>query len=144
MNRFDFTPYRRNTVGFDRLFELLENTGRAATNENYPPFNIERTGENDYQVTVAVAGFKSDEIDIVAQQQLRLLVRPECCLRIRGSAYRSTRELGSCGESREERLALHNLCATCVLAPLGVCVNSQVGDVAGESNAIPNFLCGSW
>lgn len=73
MQRFDFTPYRRNTVGFDRLFELLENTGRGATNENYPPFNIERTGENDYQVTVAVAGFKPEEIDIVAQQNLLIV-----------------------------------------------------------------------
>jgi molecular chaperone IbpA len=70
MTRFDFTPYRRNTVGFDRLFELLENNGRAAQNENYPPFNIERTGENDYKVTVAVAGFKPEEIDITAQQNL--------------------------------------------------------------------------
>jgi molecular chaperone IbpA len=73
MHRFDFTPYRRNTVGFDRLFELLENTGRAAQNENYPPFNIERTGENDYKVTVAVAGFKPDEIDITAQQNLLIV-----------------------------------------------------------------------
>lgn len=73
MHRFDFTPYRRNTVGFDRLFELLESTGRAAQNENYPPFNIERTGENDYQVTVAVAGFKPDEIDITAQQNLLIV-----------------------------------------------------------------------
>jgi molecular chaperone IbpA len=73
MTRFDFTPYRRNTVGFDRLFELLENTGRAAQNENYPPFNIERTGENDYKVTVAVAGFKPDEIDITAQQNLLIV-----------------------------------------------------------------------
>lgn len=73
MHRFDFTPYRRNTVGFDRLFELLENTGRAAQNENYPPFNIERTGENEYQVTVAVAGFKPDEIDITAQQNLLIV-----------------------------------------------------------------------
>ncbi|WP_397590309.1 Hsp20 family protein [Sphingorhabdus sp.] len=73
MNRFDFTPYRRNTVGFDRLFELLETTGRSAQNENYPPFNIERTGENDYQITVAVAGFKTEEIDIVAQQNLLIV-----------------------------------------------------------------------
>lgn len=73
MNRFDFTPYRRNTVGFDRLFELLETTGRSAQNENYPPFNIERTGENDYQITVAVAGFKMEEIDIVAQQNLLIV-----------------------------------------------------------------------
>lgn len=70
MHRFDFTPYRRNTVGFDRLFELLENSGRTAQNENYPPFNIERTGENQYKVTVAVAGFKSEEIEIIAQQNV--------------------------------------------------------------------------
>ncbi len=73
MNRFDFTPYRRNTVGFDRLFELLENNGRVAQNENYPPFNIERTGENDYKVTIAVAGFKTDEIEITAQQNMLLV-----------------------------------------------------------------------
>ena len=70
MTRFDFTPYRRNTVGFDRLFELLENSGRTAQNENYPPFNIERTGENEYKVTVAVAGFKPEEIEITAQQNM--------------------------------------------------------------------------
>ena len=73
MHRFDFTPYRRNTVGFDRLFELLENSGRAAQNENYPPFNIERTGENEYKVTVAVAGFKADEIEITAQQNVLIV-----------------------------------------------------------------------
>jgi molecular chaperone IbpA len=73
MNRFDFTPYRRNTVGFDRLFELLENNGRVAQNENYPPFNIERTGENDYKVTIAVAGFKTDEIEITAQQNMLIV-----------------------------------------------------------------------
>ena len=70
MNRFDFTPYRRTTVGFDRLFDLLESSSRATQNENYPPFNIERTGENDYVVTVAVAGFKPGEIDITAQQNM--------------------------------------------------------------------------
>jgi molecular chaperone IbpA len=70
MHRFDFTPYRRTTVGFDHLFELLENAGRNAQNENYPPFNIERTGENEYGVTVAVAGFKSEEIEIIAQQNM--------------------------------------------------------------------------
>jgi molecular chaperone IbpA len=70
MQRFDFTPYRRTTVGFDRLFELLEHGTRAPQNENYPPFNIERTGENEYLVTVAVAGFKTDEIEITAQQNL--------------------------------------------------------------------------
>jgi len=71
MNRFDFTPYRRSTVGFDRLFDLLENTGRAAAQgDNYPPFNIERRAEDNYRITIAVAGFKSADLDITAQQNL--------------------------------------------------------------------------
>ena len=73
MHRFDFTPYRRNTVGFDRLFDLLETSARSAQNENYPPFNIERTSENEYLVTVAVAGFRQDEIEITAQQNMLIV-----------------------------------------------------------------------
>lgn len=73
MNRFDFTPYRRSTVGFDRVFDLLENAGRVSQNENYPPFNIERTAENEYQITVAVAGFKPEEIEITAQQHMLIV-----------------------------------------------------------------------
>jgi molecular chaperone IbpA len=71
MNRFDFTPYRRNTVGFDRLFDLLENTTRSTgSGDNYPPFNIERVSEDAYRITLAVAGFKAADIDITAQQNL--------------------------------------------------------------------------
>ena len=70
MNRFDFTPYRRNTVGFDRLFDLLENASRPGTSDNYPPFNIERRSEDSYRITLAVAGFKPADIDITAQQNL--------------------------------------------------------------------------
>jgi molecular chaperone IbpA len=70
MNRFDFTPYRRSTVGFDRLFDLLENNARASGGDNYPPFNIERRGEDAYRITLAVAGFKPDDIEITAQQNL--------------------------------------------------------------------------
>jgi molecular chaperone IbpA len=70
MNRFDFTPYRRTTVGFDRLFDLLERQARAQTGDNYPPFNIERRGDDQYRITLAVAGFKSEELDITAQQNL--------------------------------------------------------------------------
>ncbi len=73
MNRLDFTPYRRSTVGFDRLFDLLENSGRTAQGENYPPFNIERNGEDHYRITIAVAGFRSDDIEITAQQNLLLV-----------------------------------------------------------------------
>ena len=70
MNRFDFTPYRRTTVGFDRLFDLLENNARSGQGDNYPPFNIERSGEDAYRITLAVAGFKPEDIDITAQQNM--------------------------------------------------------------------------
>tara|TARA_R110000824_G_scaffold55506_4_gene152858 strand:+ start:9153 stop:9632 length:480 start_codon:yes stop_codon:yes gene_type:complete len=73
MNRFDFTPYRRSTVGFDRLFDLLENNARAQQSENYPPFNIERSGEDHYRITLAVAGFKNEEVEITAQQNMLLV-----------------------------------------------------------------------
>ena len=64
---FDFTPYRRSTVGFDRLFDLLEATARTETVDGYPPFDIERESEDSYQITLAVAGFRPDDIEIVAQ-----------------------------------------------------------------------------
>ena len=70
MNRFDFSPYRRSTVGFDRLFDLLEGQSRLNSGDNYPPFNIERRGEDAYRITLAVAGFKPADIDITAQQNL--------------------------------------------------------------------------
>ncbi|MGX7895175.1 Hsp20 family protein [Tsuneonella sp. HG222] len=76
MNRLDFTPYRRSTVGFDRLFDLLENTTRGAPGggDNYPPFNIERRGEDAYRITLAVAGFRPDDLDITAQQNLLVVI----------------------------------------------------------------------
>lgn len=70
MNRFDFTPYRRTMVGFDRLFDLLENHNRLNSGDNYPPFNIERSGDEAYRITLAVAGFKPADIEITAQQNL--------------------------------------------------------------------------
>jgi molecular chaperone IbpA len=73
MNRFDFTPYRRSTVGFDRLFDLLENHTRAGGGDNYPPFNIERRGEDAYRIVLAVAGFKPADIEITAQQNLLIV-----------------------------------------------------------------------
>jgi len=65
---FDFAPYRRSTVGFDRLFDMLENNSFGAAQENYPPFDLIKTGENEYRIELAVAGFKPDEIDITSQQ----------------------------------------------------------------------------
>jgi molecular chaperone IbpA len=71
--RLDLTPYRRSTIGFDRLFDMLETNARAATAENYPPFNLERLAEDRYRITLAVAGFSRDEIEITAQQNLLLV-----------------------------------------------------------------------
>lgn len=70
MSRLDFTPYRRSTVGFDRLFDMLETQARASSGDNYPPFNIARNGEDSYRITVAVAGFRPQDIDITAQANL--------------------------------------------------------------------------
>ena len=69
MRGYDFTPFRRSTVGFDRLFDFLESASRAEQ-ENYPPFDIEKLGDDTYRITIAVAGFKRDEIDIVAHQNM--------------------------------------------------------------------------
>ena len=71
--RPDLTPYRRSTIGFDRLFDMLETNGRTASAENYPPFNLERIAEDRYRITLAVAGFTRDEIEITAQQNLLLV-----------------------------------------------------------------------
>jgi molecular chaperone IbpA len=65
---FDFAPYRRSTVGFDRLFDLLENSSVGQGSENYPPFDLIRVDDNHYRINLAVAGFSRDEIDITAQQ----------------------------------------------------------------------------
>ena len=65
---FDFAPFRRSTVGFDRLFDLLESGGSLSGVENYPPFDLERRGDDSYRITLAVAGFRPEEIEITAQQ----------------------------------------------------------------------------
>ncbi len=66
----DLTPYRRSAIGFDRLFDMLEATARQSTQDNYPPFNLERVADDRYRITLAVAGFSRDEITITAQQNL--------------------------------------------------------------------------
>jgi len=65
---FDFAPYRRSTIGFDRFFDLLENSGLGQGSEAYPPFDLIQVDNNHYRINLAVAGFTRDEIDITAQQ----------------------------------------------------------------------------
>jgi len=65
MRTFDLAPLYRSTVGFDRLFSMLDGFDAAP---GYPPYNIERTGENDYRISVAVAGFGENELSIEAKE----------------------------------------------------------------------------
>jgi molecular chaperone IbpA len=69
-NNFDFSPYRRSTVGFDHLFDFLERASRAEQPDNYPPYDIEKLSDDRYRITLAVAGFSADDIDITARQNL--------------------------------------------------------------------------
>jgi molecular chaperone IbpA len=67
MRTFDLTPFYRSTVGFDRFFSLLDQA-TADGSPGYPPYNIERTGENAYRISVAVSGFAQAELSIVAKE----------------------------------------------------------------------------
>jgi molecular chaperone IbpA len=69
MRSFDLSPLYRSTVGFDRMFNLLDTLGGVDNSgQTYPPYNIERTGENDYRVTMAVAGFSEDDLNVEVKE----------------------------------------------------------------------------
>jgi molecular chaperone IbpA len=70
MRTFDPTPLWRSTVGFDRLFDLIDESMRWTGEENYPPYNIERTGEDHYQISLALAGFTPEEVTVTAEQDV--------------------------------------------------------------------------
>jgi molecular chaperone IbpA len=70
MRTFDPTPLWRSTVGFDRLFDLIDSSLRETGDDNYPPYNIERTGEDTYHVSLALAGFAPDEVTVTAEQNM--------------------------------------------------------------------------
>jgi molecular chaperone IbpA len=76
MRTIDFAPLYRSTVGFDRLFSLLDNVGQVEATPSYPPYNIERTGENEYRITMAVAGFSEDEL-LIESRENTLTVKAE-------------------------------------------------------------------
>ena len=77
MRHFDLAPLYRSTVGFDRLFSLIgQLEGIEQQSQSYPPYNIEKIGENDYRISIAVAGFGEDDLSIEAKENT-LLVRGE-------------------------------------------------------------------
>lgn len=70
MRHVDFSPLYRSTVGFDRLFTMLDSLAQPDSGQTYPPYNIERTGEDAYRISMAVAGFSEDEIAIEAHRNV--------------------------------------------------------------------------
>ena len=70
MRTFDPTPLWRSTVGFDRLFDLIDESTRWTGEDNYPPYNIERTDEDHYQISLALAGFTPQEVTVTAEQDV--------------------------------------------------------------------------
>jgi molecular chaperone IbpA len=87
MRPIDFAPFYRSTVGFDRLFDLLDSaSGVDAGAAAYPPYNIERLGENEYRITMAVAGFSEDELKLDVKEQT-LNVRGEKKAEDKASEY---------------------------------------------------------
>ena len=104
MATFDFSPFYRSTVGFDRLFSLFDQlSGVENGGQTYPPYNIERTGENAYRITMAVAGFGDKDLVIEAKENT-LTVRGE-----RAEENGKDREVlyrGIAGRSFERRFQL--------------------------------------
>ncbi|MBX9619966.1 MAG: Hsp20 family protein [Hyphomicrobiales bacterium] len=101
--RIDFSPLYRSTVGFDRLFQILDQAGGAETVPAYPPYNIERTAENAYRVSIAVAGFAEKDLSIEVKE-LALTVRGD-----RAEKADEQREVlfqGIAGRSFERRFQL--------------------------------------
>ena len=106
MSNYDLSPFYRSTVGFDRLFSMLDRVAGGEQNApTYPPYNIERTGENAYRITLAVAGFAEDELSVETR---------ESTLTVRGS-----KETGA--EGREARRALSGHRRSRLRAPLPAC-----------------------
>lgn len=101
MRSYDLTPLYRSTVGFDRLFDLLDNVEKAEAG-GYPPYNIERLDENDYRITLAVAGFSEDDLEIVLHENTLTVIgkRPE------SDEKRTFLHQGIAGRSFERRFQL--------------------------------------
>ena len=74
MRQYDLSPLYRSTVGFDRLFTILDQmSGVDASAQTYPPYNIERTGENTYRISVAAAGFSEDDLSVETRENMLLI-----------------------------------------------------------------------
>ena len=125
MRTFDPTPFWRSTVGFDRLFDMLDQTAQYQANDTYPPYNIERADDDHYRITLALAGFSPDEITITAEQNVLTVEgskaqKPEAEYLYQGISARPFRRVFNLAEyvqvknaSFENGLPRSNSCAKC-------------------------------
>ena len=104
MRHIDFAPLYRSTVGFDRLFSMLDGVSQPENGQTYPPYNIERTGENAYRITMAVAGFGETELSIESRENV-LTVKGEKGEQKDEEAY-ETLYRGIAGRAFERRFQL--------------------------------------
>ncbi len=106
MRHVDFSPLYRSTVGFDRLFTMLDSLGQPEQAQTYPPYNIERTGENTYRITMAVAGFDETELSIEARAHV-LTVKGEKADEVAGESEFLYRGIAKRAFERRFQLADH-------------------------------------
>ncbi len=107
MRTFDLAPLYRNTVGFDRLFSLLDSVGGVDAAPTYPPYNIERTGENAYRITVAVAGFTEAELGLEVKENTLTLKGEKASSETSDSAQVLYRGIAARAFERRFQLADH-------------------------------------
>lgn len=105
MRQFDLAPLYRNTVGFDRLFSMIDQIGTVEPAPTYPPYNIERTGENAYRISVAVAGFTQDDLSIEVKENA-LTIRGDRKAATDGEARPDVLYQGIAARSFERRFQL--------------------------------------
>lgn len=105
MRQYDLAPLYRNTVGFDRLFSMIDQIGSVEAAPTYPPYNIERTGENAYRISVAVAGFTQDDLSIEVKENA-LTIRGDRKTAADGEARHDVLYQGIAARSFERRFQL--------------------------------------
>ena len=103
---FDFAPFYRATVGFDRVFDLLDNVSGQTAGNGYPPYNIEKAGDNAYRIVMAVAGFAESELSLT-QKENELLVTGQTAPAAEGDKQYLYRGIAGRNFERRFQLADH-------------------------------------
>jgi molecular chaperone IbpA len=87
MTQFDFSPLFRSAIGFDRLSRLLDEGSRGVEAPSYPPYNIEKTGQDSYRIVMAVAGFAESELELMQQENQLLIAGRKADAATQGATY---------------------------------------------------------